>query len=173
MIIDINIFILSLALNNKMYSDIYSKLTSDEKRVLEIYQKKVAQSQSNKRACIITTKSFKKPARPLFPRDSQDSLNTKKEKLSKLPKSPQNSSKLRKTLSKTASLPRTDKKTSKKFKVPTYLFNEIPDIRYETEKLLRVVYRHCVTCADFKEEIKSVGGLLLLDEYLKYKDLNN
>lgn len=69
MIIDINIFILSLALNNKMYSDIYSKLTSDEKRVLEIYQKKVAQSQSNKRACIITTKSFKKPARPLFPRD--------------------------------------------------------------------------------------------------------
>jgi len=45
--------------------------------------------------------------------------------------------------------------------------NKIPNLKYEVEKLLRAVFRHSVSCPEFKEELKKVGGSRLLDEYVK------
>jgi hypothetical protein len=44
-------------------------------------------------------------------------------------------------------------------------------MKYEIERLLRGVYRHSVICESFKEEIKEIGGIPLLDEYIKYRSL--
>ena len=136
-----------------MYSDIYSKLTPDERKVLETYHKKVSQSSATLPSPLSQSKSLKK-------------FSSSKPQLS-LPLKPstKHSSVLKKSLPKSTS-------HRKPLRVH-YHFEEIPDLTYEIEKLLRALYRHTVVCPSFKSEIKAIGGLSLLDEYLKYKDLNN
>jgi hypothetical protein len=51
--------------------------------------------------------------------------------------------------------------------------DEKPNLQYEIERLLRALYRHSVICPEFKEELRASGGILLLDEYLKFREISN
>ena len=145
-----------------MYSDIYSMLTLEERKVLEDYHKKVEQSQSKSRT--ITERNSKTSPKPSYPSSYQPTTRFFKNQSSK--SSTFTSAPLKKTLAKSASgqvksrLKRKNKEIEK------------PGLKYEIEKLLRAIYRHSVICEDFKEDIQAMGGISLLDEYLKYRDIN-
>lgn len=142
-----------------MYSDLYTKLSVDERKVLEEYHKRIASTKqgSNKSVPqLATIQSVKNKSAP------------KQKSLTK-----QNSSKVFKNK---ATLKRTSSKTSASTnRSLSARKSEGPgvNIKYEVEKLLRALYRHSVICPEFKQELKEIGGIALLDEYLKYRELKS
>ena len=143
-----------------MYSDLYTKLSVEERKVLENYNKKLALSKQS------TPKSSTQQVAPSTTKNRSSSK--KSSTLSK-----QSSSKAFKNK---GILKRTSSKTSASSN-RSFLKKEDPDekanIKYEVERLLRALYRHSVICPEFKNELKEVGGISLLDEYLKYRELKS
>ncbi len=143
-----------------MYSDLYTKLSVDERKVLENYHKKLALSKqstpkaSSQGVASNTTKNHSVPK--------------KKPSLSK-----QNSSKVfkNKGILKRASS-KTSASSNRSFTTKDNS-DEKTNVKYEVERLLRALYRHSVICPEFKEELKAIGGIALLDEYLKYRELKS
>ena len=155
-----------------MYSDIYYKLTTEERKVLETYHKKLKQSQTK----LNSSKEPKQETRQLHPSSSSRSLSkNSKNPDSKAIKNPSFLTPSSKTtyspFKKVTPKPYSSIKTFKnpKKSIETEDFN----LKYEIEKLLRSLYRHSVICPEFKSEISKIGGISLLDEYLKYRALNN
>ncbi|CAG9334597.1 unnamed protein product [Blepharisma stoltei] len=56
---------------------------------------------------------------------------------------------------------------------PMFNISNIPNFKYEVEKLLRAVFRHSVNCPDMKEELRKIGGVKLLEEYIKCRHAAN
>ena len=46
----------------------------------------------------------------------------------------------------------------------------IPNLKYEVEKLLRAVFRHSVKCTQLKEDLRKMGGSKLFDEYVRCRE---
>lgn len=142
-----------------MYSDLYTKLSVDERKVLEEYHKRIAATKQGSQKSVpqlSATQSTKHKPIPI-----QKSL------------SKQNSSKVFKnkaTLKRTSS--KTSASTNRSLSAKKSEGSSV-NIKYEVEKLLRALYRHSVICPDFKQELKEVGGIALLDEYLKYRELKS
>ena len=44
-------------------------------------------------------------------------------------------------------------------------YSEIPNFEYQLEKMMRVVFRHCVGCPEFKEELKKFEADVILKHY--------
>jgi len=142
-----------------MYSDLYTKLSVDERKVLETYHKRLAASKQSSQIS---------SPHSLMPQSTKNTSEPKQKKLKK-----QNSSKVfknkgvvKRTLSKTSVVP-----SSSKHRKPS--IGDGFNVKYEVEKLLRALYRHSVVCPEFKQELKDLGGVSLLDEYLKYKELKS
>ena len=100
----------------------------------------------------------KRPTTPNKPRktfgiSSKISTMTKK----KIKLSPSN--KKKKTCTRVASV--------KDFQVLD--ITNIPNWKYEVNKLIRTVLRHSVLCSDLQEEAARIGGLKLLDEYRRHR----
>jgi hypothetical protein len=141
-----------------MYSDLYTKLSVDERKVLENYHKKLALSKQS------TPKSSSQVVAP----NTTKNQVVKKKSLSK-----QNSSKVFKnkgTLRRASS--KTSASSNRSF-LKKDENDERTNVNYEVERLLRALYRHSVICPEFKEELKAIGGIGLLDEYLKYRELKS
>ena len=148
-----------------MYSDLYTKLSVDERKVLENYHKKQALSKQS------TPKSSTHKSPPASTQNRSSSI--KSSTLSKATSSKTLKSKtLKRTLSKTSVLSKTNTISNRNIAK-----KEDPDnkanIKYEVERLLRALYRLSVTCPEFKQELKQMGGISLLDEYLKYRELKS
>ena len=160
-----------------MYSDIYSKLTPEERKILETYHKKINNSEKKKLSKSKSTK-LQKYAGSLTNTSrnhSQTLLKTAKNKgnhdsgLLNSPENKANSVSNRKSSASSKS----GRKSFKSQKNQEKNGEENINIQYEIERLLRGLYRHTVICPEFKEEINVIGGLSLLDDYLRYRDLNN
>ena len=46
---------------------------------------------------------------------------------------------------------------------------EIPNFKFELEKLIRAVFRHCVVCPEFKSELNRIKADSLLQHYAQYR----
>lgn len=153
-----------------MYSDIYSKLSPDERKILENYHQKLSQS-SSKTSLTISSSQSKRPASSKNQISKNSSVPTLKKSTSQstFSKTPNN----RKSgIIKTAK-PRSISKSSVSKTRKDNLCDEKPNLQYEIERLLRALYRHSVICPEFKEELRASGGILLLDEYLKFREISN
>jgi hypothetical protein len=142
-----------------MYSDLYTKLSVDERKVLETYHKRLAASKLG---------SQKSSPQSLMPQSTKNRTESKQKTLTK-----QNSSKVFKNK---GVVKRALSKTSNTLSSAKYKKESIGDgfnVKYEVEKLLRALYRHSVICPEFKQELKELGGVALLDEYLKYKEVKS
>jgi hypothetical protein len=147
-----------------MYSDIYSKLTPEEREILDNYHKKV--NASRKVLGERKTGEKRSPAR------SKPAQNSARAKSPHAPSVAQSSRTNHRSavLKKTASSSTLSKSLQKK--QIEYVGDYCPNLKYEIEKLLRGVYRHSVICSEFKEELRAIGGIPLVDEYVQYRSLN-
>ena len=160
-----------------MYSDIYSKLSDEERKVLEAYHKKIRDSENKKLQNSISSKKSTSASKNMIKSISSFSTSKNKDSSRKsssrnpAPKSPskRGTSASSQNLFAKYNFSNQNTPNSKKTSRET---EERPNLQYEVERLLRAVYRHSVICQDFKEEIKKVGGIPLIDEYLKYRLIN-
>jgi hypothetical protein len=150
-----------------MYSDIYSKLTTEERKILEVYHRKVHDSQSKRLNNVLNNRIVKSAVRNNSKKSSFSKDSSRRDRLKpEYIKSPLQKHSV--VLKKTFSASRLSSKSPTR-SIP----DEKPNLRYEIERLLRAVYRHYVICPEFKQDLNDLGGISLLDEYLRYRQLNN
>lgn len=151
-----------------MYSDIYSRLTPEERKLLESYHIKLAKSQEKLHPTEFsspepTPKSYSKPKpnQISLPAHHPPKPNTS---ISKTPNSQKHFSKIIKTTPRNSTI--SSPQASKSHQKPNTNLN----LQTEIEKVLQVLHQHSQVCTSFKDLLKS-SNISLLDDYLNYKKI--
>ena len=157
-----------------MYGDIYFRLSPAERNSLELYHKRVNESQNKPAVSTPKVEHIEKSSTThnIFSKESSSpvvsSLTPKTNSLQHSFFNTKNRVSLKKTLVREPlkSLQNKDLRYSE------MTLQEKSNISYEYDKILRFIHKHAAHCPVFKAEVSNIKELLLLDKYFKYKDVS-